>query len=243
MSVAQFDSTPAGLAALNDWLLTRSFCDEDGFSPSQTDTAVFKKLTAGIDAAEYPNVARWFRNIASYGADIESFPGDAPAAGEAAAVTSKPAPAKKASDDSDSDSDSDDDFEIEDSDSDDDDDLDLDELERERREKQKAKEADKLAKAKSIIVLYVKPFEVSQDPEKTKQEKKYFLDKVKGIEMEGLTWGKESYEEIGYGIWKMLISVVVLDAKVSVDDLQEKIADLDDGELVQSTEIASFNKL
>lgn len=41
----------------------------------------------------------------------------------------------------------------------------------------------------------------------------------------------------------MLITAVVLDAKVSVDILQEKMEELDDGELIQSTEIASFNKL
>lgn len=238
MSVAQFNSTPAGLAALNDWLLTRSFCDENGFSPSQSDTVVFKKLTAGVDAAAYPNVARWFRNIASYGVDIESFPGDAPEE-KSEAVTAK-APAKKAAagDDSDSDSDSDMEF-IPDSDSEDE--VDLSELDKERKAAQAKKEADKKAKAKSIIVFYVKPLEIN--PDTVEEDQAEFKRKVKGIEMEGLTWGKEDFEEIGFGIWKMLITAVVLDAKVSVDILQEKMEELDDGELIQSTEIASFNKL
>ena len=49
------------------------------------------------------------------------------------------------------------------------------------------------------------------------------------------------FVEIAYGIKKLQISCVVEDDKVSVDLLEEKITDFD--ELVQSVDIASFNKI
>lgn len=47
--------------------------------------------------------------------------------------------------------------------------------------------------------------------------------------------------EIGYGIKKLQISCHIEDEKVSVDDIQEKIQELED--YVQSTDIVSFSKL
>lgn len=49
------------------------------------------------------------------------------------------------------------------------------------------------------------------------------------------------FVEIAYGIKKLQISAVVEDDKVSVDLLEEKITDFE--ELVQSVDIASFNKI
>lgn len=46
---------------------------------------------------------------------------------------------------------------------------------------------------------------------------------------------------IGYGIRKLSISCHIEDDKVSVDDLQERIQELE--EYVQSTDIVSFSKL
>ena len=46
---------------------------------------------------------------------------------------------------------------------------------------------------------------------------------------------------IGYGIKKLQVMCVVEDAKVSIDELQEKIADIE--ELVQSCDVAAMNKI
>jgi elongation factor 1-beta len=64
--MAQFGDlrTPAGLTALNTYLLTRSYID--GFKPSQADVAVFAGLSAAVDEAKFPHVARWASHIASF---------------------------------------------------------------------------------------------------------------------------------------------------------------------------------
>lgn len=64
---------------------------------------------------------------------------------------------------------------------------------------------------------------------------------VRTIEMEGLTWGAGKFVPIGYGIRKLQIVATIVDDLVSVDDLQERIQAFED--LVQSVDIAAFNKL
>ena len=46
---------------------------------------------------------------------------------------------------------------------------------------------------------------------------------------------------IGYGIKKLQVMCVVEDAKVSIDELQEKICEIE--ELVQSCDVAAMNKI
>jgi translation elongation factor EF-1beta len=60
--------------------------------------------------------------------------------------------------------------------------------------------------------------------------------------MDGLFW-KTEYKKIpiAFGVEKILIGCVIEDLKVSADDLQEKIEAFD--ELVQSVDIAAFNKI
>lgn len=59
--------------------------------------------------------------------------------------------------------------------------------------------------------------------------------------MDGLLWKTEFKKEpIAFGIFKIIIGATVEDEKVSVDDLQEKIEELDD---VQSVDILAFNKV
>lgn len=243
MSIAQFNSSPEGLKALNERLLTRSFCDEDGFSPSQTDTAVFRKLNAGVDGEKYPNVARWYRNVASYGTDIESFPGEA-VDEEEVAVPAKAAASKDS--DSDSDSESDDDFVIEESSDDEEvDPASLNEADKERKRKQAEKDAMKKANAKSTVVFYIKPLEVDVDKDITKKAQAELEQKVREIEMDGLKWqgGPAKFVAVTQYIWKMQFGCIIFDAKVSVDLLEEMILNVGDGELVQSTDIADFQKV
>merc|ERR1712156_984195 len=104
-----------------------------------------------------------------------------------------------------------------------------------------ARKAEKAAKkgvvaAKSMITLDVKPFDDETD-----------LDalalKIKAeIAMDGLVWGqKHEKKPLAFGIFKLVITAVVEDEKVSTDDLTEKIEEYDDE--VQSVDIAAFNKL
>ena len=64
---------------------------------------------------------------------------------------------------------------------------------------------------------------------------------VRGIEMEGLLWGASKLVPIGYGVNKLQITIVVEDDKVSMDDLQERVQELED--YVQSSDIAAMQKL
>lgn len=63
---------------------------------------------------------------------------------------------------------------------------------------------------------------------------------LRGIEMDGLTWGASKLVPVGFGIKKLQINLVVEDEKVSIDDLQEKIAE--DEDHVQSTDVVSAVK-
>ena len=58
---------------------------------------------------------------------------------------------------------------------------------------------------------------------------------VKAIEMDGLVWGASKLVAVGFGIKKLQINLVVEDEKVSLEDLQEKIAE--DEDHVQSSDI------
>lgn len=71
------------------------------------------------------------------------------------------------------------------------------------------------------------------------------MDKLKAnvvaIEMEGLVWGSSKLVAVGFGIKKLQINLVVEDEKVSIDELQEKIAE--DEDHVQSTDVFAMQKL
>lgn len=65
---------------------------------------------------------------------------------------------------------------------------------------------------------------------------------VRDIEMDGLVWGASKLVPVGYGIKMLQITLVIEDAKVSLDELQETIAD--NGEdYVQSSDVAAMQKL
>ena len=60
---------------------------------------------------------------------------------------------------------------------------------------------------------------------------------MRGIEMEGLTWGASKLVPLAFGIKKLQVNLVVEDEKVSIDDLQGQIEE--DEEHVQSTDVVS----
>ncbi|KAJ3478377.1 hypothetical protein NLG97_g8595 [Lecanicillium saksenae] len=64
---------------------------------------------------------------------------------------------------------------------------------------------------------------------------------VRSIEKDGLVWGASKLVAIGFGIKKLQINLVVEDEKVSLDELQEQIAEFED--YVQSSDIAAMQKL
>ncbi|CAO3681273.1 unnamed protein product [Umbelopsis vinacea] len=75
--------------------------------------------------------------------------------------------------------------------------------------------------AKTTVSLDVKPW----DDETNMEE---LTAAVKAIEMDGLIWGGSQLVPIGYGIKKLQINCVVEDDKVMLDDLSDKITELED---------------
>ncbi|KAJ3063049.1 Elongation factor 1-beta [Podochytrium sp. JEL0797] len=88
--------------------------------------------------------------------------------------------------------------------------------------------------AKSMVILDVKPWDDETDM-------KAMEASIRTIQMDGLVWGTGKLQAIGYGIKKLVITAVVEDDKVGVDDLNEQIEAFED--YVQSVDIAAFNKL
>jgi len=162
-----------------------------------------------------------------------------PAAAPVAAVCPA-APAAKKQEESEDEDDDDDDMDFFGSD---DDEVD-EEAERVKAERVAAYNAKKAAKvatkgavaAKSMITLDVKPFDDETDLDA-------LAIKIKSeIVMDGLVWGgKHEKKPLAFGIFKLVVTAVVEDEKVSTDDLTEKIEEYEDE--VQSVDIAAFNKL
>ena len=109
-------------------------------------------------------------------------------------------------------------------------------LKQQRLAEYAAKKAAKGPKpeAKSIVTLDVKPWDDETDLEE-------LLANVKAVEMDGLTWGAHQWIPVGFGIKKLQINLVVEDAKVSLEDLQNQIEE--DEDHVQSTDVAAMQKL
>merc|ERR1712170_336093 len=88
--------------------------------------------------------------------------------------------------------------------------------------------------AKTSVLFDVKPWDDETDMGK-------MLECCKTIEMDGLLWGASKLVPIGYGIKKLQLMCVVEDAKVSIDELQEKMQEFED--YVQSVDVAAMNNL
>ncbi|KZT41039.1 hypothetical protein SISSUDRAFT_386141 [Sistotremastrum suecicum HHB10207 ss-3] len=183
----------------------------EGYTPSQADVHVFKALGKAPDASAHPHTARWYTHIQSYESEHSDLPGSS-TAGQAFTAGSAPAPAKEAAAE------------------DDDDEL--------KAERVKAYNEKKAAKpktiAKSVVTLEVKPWDDETDMAELEAN-------VRAIEQEGLVWGSSKLVAIGYGIKKLQITLVIEDELVSLDELQEKIAE--DEDHVQSSDIAAMQKL
>ncbi|KAH9993380.1 hypothetical protein BJV77DRAFT_998276, partial [Russula vinacea] len=193
------------------------------YTPSQADVHVFKTLSGPPDAAAAPHAARWYRHIQSYESEFGSLPGSSKA-GEAL-TGSSPAPAASAAAEED-----DDDVDL--FGSDDEEDAEAERIKAERVAEYAAKKANKPKTiAKSVVTLEVKPWDDETDM-------KALEDSVRSVEMPGLVWGASKLVPIGYGIRKLQITLVVEDELVSLDDLQEKLAEFED--YVQSSDVAAM---
>jgi len=216
--MAKFENldTPKGLGELNKHLAERSYIE--GYTPSAADLAVFSQLKVAPDASKAPHVARWYEHIAFF-----------PAAERGSWATATAAPAAAAA------AKTDDDFDLFADDQ--------DESEHEKEIERRAQEslaramkrnADKGIINKSALVIDVKPWEDTTDLKELEAL-------IRGIEMDGLEWKAAKIAPVAYGINKLSISCHVEDAKVSVDDIQEKIGEFED--YVQSTDVVTFTKL
>merc|ERR1711936_1537037 len=210
----------AGVKALNEYLADNSYIE--GFVPSQADTSVFEALAGAPKDA--PHALRWYNHIKSFAAGMKQFP---KASKDAATYTSGASGAAAADDD-------DDDVDLFGSDEEEDD----EEKKRITEERLKAYHEKKSKKpaliAKTSVLLDCKPWDDETDMDA-------MLKSVKTIEMDGLLWGASKLVPVGYGISKLQVMCVVEDAKVSIDELQEKICEFED--FVQSVDVAAMNKI
>jgi elongation factor 1-beta len=222
--------TDAGLAVLDNWLLTRSYIV--GYSASQADAVTFKALSAAPDAAKYPNAARWYKHIASYEDEFPTLPGDASQpytvyGPEVSEVTVNPAKAPAAEEEEDEDVDL--------FGSDEEEDPEAVRIREERlAEYRKKKEGKVKPAAKSIVTMDVKPWDDETDMVALEAA-------VRGIEKDGLVWGASQLIAVGFGIKKLQINLVVEDEKVSTDELGEEITEFED--YVQSVDVVAMQKL
>ncbi|KAI0013457.1 hypothetical protein F4779DRAFT_613607 [Xylariaceae sp. FL0662B] len=218
----------AGLALLNSWLTTRSYITS--YSPSQADVACFKAIQSAPDASKYPHAARWYKHIASFEDEFATLPGDASKAyttygPDETAATLNPAKAPAAEEDDDVDLFG----------SDEEEDAEAARIREERLAAYKAKkEAKPKPAAKSVVSMDVKPWDDETDMAELEKA-------VRSIEKDGLVWGASKLVPVGFGIKKLLITLVVEDEKISLVDLQDEIQAFED--YVQSSDIVAMQKL
>jgi len=217
-----------GLQALDGHLADKSYIG--GYLPTQADVVVLKAMS-GAPAGDYVNALRWFKHISSFSAaESTAFAKgiEVTVAGSAAAAA--PArPAKKVVEEEEDD----DDFDM--FASDDEVDEEAERIKAERLAAYAAKKAKKPALiAKSNVILDIKPWDDETDLGEMEKC-------IRTIEKDGLLWGKAEKKPIAYGVFKLTISAVVEDEKISVDWMEEKICEFED--YVQSVDVAAFNKI
>lgn len=213
----------AEVKALDTYLSEHSYIE--GYVPSQADVVVFDALNGKCpDRAKYPHAERWFLHIKSFEA----------ASRKQFAQSQKPVESYVSSSQVSGAADEDDDVDLFGSDDEEED----AEAARVREERLKAY-ADKKSKkpaliAKTCVLLDVKPWDDETDM-------KELTAAVKSVEMDGLNWGATKLVPVGYGINKLTIMCTVVDDKVSIEELQEKIEAFED--FVQSCDVAAMNKI
>jgi len=224
----------------NDYLLLNSYVE--GYTPSKEDLDIFNTFDSSPDK-EYRNIARWYRHINSFSeedryawpdlqAPVEEAQEETPA--EETFAEETPAEETTVEETLAEEKNAEEDFNLFEEDEEDDAEHQKEIERRAKEQNDKKKLSGKVLIAKSSVLFDVKPYDSETDM-------KDLEEKVRSIEMEGLEWKASKLVEICYGIKKLTINAVVIDDKVSVDDIQEKIQEFE--EVVQSVDIAAFNKL
>jgi len=209
----------ADLSKLESHLTTRSYVE--GYTPSQADVHVFSSLSSAPNTSSHPHTARWYKHIKSYEAEHKTLAGSSKA-GEAFTAGGA---AEAAADDDDIDLFGEDEEE----------DAEAERIKAERVAAYNEKKANKPKTiAKSVVTMDVKPWDDETDM-------KALEASVRSVEQDGLVWGASKLVPIGYGIKKLQITLVVEDEKVSLDELQETLAEFED--YIQSSDIAAMQKL
>ena len=88
--------------------------------------------------------------------------------------------------------------------------------------------------AKTSVLFEIMPCDGKTDLDK-------MLEHVKSINMDGLHWGDSRREEVANDIEKMTLMCTVEDAKVSIDELAEKMESLKD--FIKSVKVSAMNKI
>ncbi|KAF7265207.1 elongation factor 1-beta'-like [Rhynchophorus ferrugineus] len=208
-----------GVSELNKFLEDKSYIS--GYVLSKADIDAFNQL-AKAPSVNQPHALRWYNHIKSFSPEELKSVGASPLK---AGMTTTALTASNNEDDEDVDLFA----------SDEEEDAEAAKI-REERLKAYAEKKSKKPEliAKSSVVLDVKPWDDETDMKEMETN-------VRTIEMDGLVWGASKLVPVGYGINKLQIMCVVEDAKVSIDELTEKIQDFED--FVQSVDVAAFNKI
>ncbi len=215
----------ADIAELDSYLATRSYMSGYFFTPA--DKKVFDAMTSVPDKS-YKNAYRWFIHIAALIGGVTAV------MGKSGSSAPNPNTSSKSKEDED------------DLFGDDDDLFGDDETTGEKplsRAEQMAKmKADKEAAEKANkrrdrtqIIFEVKGWEAGQDMDA-------LFKKISQITIPGLTWGEGySKKPVAFGVFKLVISCVIFDDEVDLDDITEPIEAMEDD--VQSVELCTMNKL
>jgi len=223
--------TDAGLALLENWLSTRSYIV--GYTATQADVKVFQALKEAPSVAKYPHARRWYNHVASFEPEFATLSGDSSKAytaygPDATTLPVNPAKAPAAAED-------DDDIDLFGSD-DEEEDAEAVRIREERLAEYNKKKAGKVKPAaKSVVTLDVKPWDDETDM-------KLLEAHVRSVEKDGLVWGLSKLVPVGYGVSKLQITLVIEDDKISLDELQEELAEGGE-EYIQSTDVVAMQKL
>jgi elongation factor 1-beta len=212
-----------------------------GHSPNADDLTLFQQFTTANtepDQDNYPNLWSWFALCSIYLPQVretwKAAQGKAAAAKPAAAAANKPAAKSTVKEAAKPKPAADDDMDL--FGDDDGDDAAALEAMKKKKEEDKNKKSDKPALiAKSLILLDVKVWDPEQDYDA-------LAKRIIQIEKDGLFW-KSEYQlvDVAFGVKKIVIGMVVEDAKVSVEDIIDELQSWEDD--VQSVDIACFNKI
>ena len=215
-------SSASGLSAFNDFLATRSYVS--GYAFSSDDAALFAECPAPFRDS-HPHVFRWYLHIAHLVGMPQVI---------AAKATQPPAEAqeekKEEEDNDDFDMGWDDDEEEEEEDS--------GSKSMSRAERIKAAQDAKKKKnvGRTQVILDIKPSEIEVDLNQLWRD-------ICATPINGVTWGEGfEIEPVAFGICKLVMSCVMVDDEVGMDDITEAIENTFE-DLVQSVDVAAMNKV